>query len=87
MPKGLYDKYVVSKTEGPTDPAASYFVLRLDTDPLAREAAKYYAIMVADNNPDLGHQLIDQIRLLETANETGAVGPMTLHGLGDEQDG
>lgn len=87
MPQGLYDKYYVTKTEGATDPNANYFVLRMDTDPLAREAAKYYAIMVSDTNPTLGHQLMDQIKLLEKAIETGAVGPMTLHGLGDEQDG
>jgi len=40
----LYNKYVVTKADGsPTNPRADYFVLRLDTDPLARRAARQYA--------------------------------------------
>ena len=43
MPKGLYKKYIITKANGePIDPEAQYFVLRIDTDPHAREALKAY---------------------------------------------
>lgn len=38
----LYNKYHVEKNNGKTDPEAQYFVLRLDTDPKAREALRTY---------------------------------------------
>ncbi len=42
--KGWYRKYVIAKANGsPIDPEADYFVLRLDTDPAARAAAREYA--------------------------------------------
>jgi len=44
MKDKFYGKYIVTKADGtPTDPEADYFVLRLDTDPLARKAARQYA--------------------------------------------
>ncbi len=44
MMEGLYDKYEVRKRDGtPTDPNAVYFVLRLDTDIVARHAMWTYA--------------------------------------------
>jgi hypothetical protein len=47
-------KYVIRKTDGsPADPDARYLVLRLDTDPFARQAAATYADAVADENPQL----------------------------------
>jgi len=39
----LYDKYTVTKNEGPTDPNAVYFVLRIDKDPHAAKALGAYA--------------------------------------------
>lgn len=41
----LYEKYApLKKADGsPTDPKAQYFVLRIDTDPAAREALATYA--------------------------------------------
>ena len=47
--RGWYDKYRVEKLDGDTDPAADYFVLRLDTDPAARIAALSYAASCRDS--------------------------------------
>jgi F0F1-type ATP synthase epsilon subunit len=47
--EGLYGKYRISKADGsPVDPNADYFVLRLDTDPVARRAAREYSYMTMD---------------------------------------
>ena len=47
-------KYVIQKADGsPADPDARYLVLRLDTDPFARQAAEAYANAVADSDPRL----------------------------------
>jgi len=47
--EGLYGKYRISKADGsPVDPEADYFVLRLDTDPVARRAAREYSYMTVD---------------------------------------
>lgn len=47
-------KYVIRKADGsPADPEARYLVLRLDTDPLARQAAETYAEAVAATDPRL----------------------------------
>jgi len=55
---GLFHKYVVGKADGSrTDPAADYFVLRLDTDAAARHAARTYARDVEGSNPDLASDL------------------------------
>ena len=47
--RGLYQKYLVAKAEGDTDPNAVYFVLRLDTDESARIAALTYSTLVHDS--------------------------------------
>lgn len=45
------NKYKVIKQDGtPTDPAANYFVLRLDVDPHALNALKVYADSVESDN-------------------------------------
>ncbi len=54
---GLYSKYIVTKRNGPTDPTADYFVLRLDTDARARHAARMYARNIAEENPELAADL------------------------------
>lgn len=41
----------------PVDPAAAYFVLRLDADPYARAAARVYADSVESENPLLAIEL------------------------------
>lgn len=46
------DKYRIAKADGSAvDPKAVYFVLRLDEDPNARQAACAYAESVAHDNP------------------------------------
>lgn len=58
--KGFFSKYIVSKTDGtPVDPMACYFVLRLDTDRNARQAAMLYGELSGD--PELQEQLADVI--------------------------
>lgn len=62
MNQGLYKKYNVTKADGtPTDPAADYFVLRLDTDPASRRAMLVYLVDVADENPVLAQDLLDRL--------------------------
>jgi len=65
MTRGLYQKYIIEKADGsPTDPKAVYFVLRLDTDPAAREAASAYASACQEANSQLASDLwalVDEI--------------------------
>ena len=66
MPKGLYGKYIVQKADGsPTDPGAEYFVLRLDTDRIARAAARFYAVQIRHENPTLAQDLQRQCNEIE----------------------
>ena len=54
---GLYGKYHLSKADGsPVDPGADYFVLRLDSDPVARRAALQYSYMTPDRTLAIGLQ-------------------------------
>jgi hypothetical protein len=60
--QGVYGKYTVSKADGsPVDPDAFYFVLRLDTDPAAREAIVHYADVIMDSNPTLAKDLMARV--------------------------
>ena len=62
----LYDKYVVSKTDGtPTDPDAEYFVLRIDTDPHARSALAYYARCMMGHDVGFAEELRSWLREVE----------------------
>ena len=62
-----YDKYLVTKQLGPSDPAAQYFVLRIDRDPIARIALKAYAQELAKTNPDFAMELFSWVREFEEA--------------------
>ena len=56
---GLFRKYVITKADGsPVDPAAKYFVLRMDTDRAACIAAQAYAGSIASDNPKLATELL-----------------------------
>lgn len=55
--KGIYDKYIVIKTDGTTDPEADYFALRIDKDPHARKAAIAYAESIQEENPNLAFDI------------------------------
>lgn len=58
--EGLYGKYYISKADdSPVDPNADYFVLRLDTDPVARRAAREYSYVTPDR--DLARGLQDRL--------------------------
>jgi len=47
--EGLYGKYALRKTDGSAiDPNADYFILRLDTDPVARKATIQYSYYCGD---------------------------------------
>lgn len=66
MNQGLYNKYEVRKRSGePVDPEAVYFVLRLDTDPVARLAAWTYVYEIRDKKPDLADELQQLLRSME----------------------
>lgn len=54
---GFFDKYIIRKRSGITDPNAVYFALRLDTDANAREAALLYAKRVEHTNEQLAKDL------------------------------
>ena len=59
--EGLYNKYIIQKADGtPIDPNADYFVLRLDTDKFAREALRFYASVIRQDNPYLAEELIEK---------------------------
>ena len=58
MNQGLYNKYEIRKRDGKlVDPEAVYFVLRLDTDPVARAAARTYAKEIRATKPILADEL------------------------------
>ena len=60
------DKYVVEKADGtPVDPEAQSFVLRLDTDPNARVAARAYARSVVRENNQFAQELTDWVWEME----------------------
>ena len=62
--EGLFNKYKIEKADGsPVDPNAIYFVLRLDTDVAAREAAIFYATLI--QNEQLNDDLINLFNKLE----------------------
>lgn len=59
--KGLFNKYEIKKADGsPIAPDAQYFVLRLDTDPHAREAILAYADSL--DKTDENSEMVGDIR-------------------------
>lgn len=60
-PEYFPDKYKVTKIEGPTDPNAVYFPLRIDKDPAAQVAALAYADEVEAKDPELAYALRDKV--------------------------
>lgn len=60
--KGLFQKYLIHKADGSAvDPDADYFVLRLDKDLHARQAATAYAFSVRQENPALAKDILDKV--------------------------
>ena len=70
-PKGLHERYTVSKTSGePLDERAEYFILRLDefgNDPnhiaACRKAAVTYAREIYPHIPQLAEDLVKRYKL------------------------
>jgi hypothetical protein len=72
--RGLYNKYKVTKVDGsPVDPRATYFVLRVDTDPHAIPAIAAYSVACAEENPDLAHDLSILVANMITLRELGGM--------------
>jgi hypothetical protein len=66
----LYRKYHIAKVDGtPIDPAAQYFVLRIDTDPAARQALLHYAKCIEATNPQFAAELRGWVGLLQPPSE------------------
>lgn len=54
----LYNKYKIAKANGDdVDPHAQYFVLRIDSDPAARQALRCYLDSIAKSDPEFAGQL------------------------------
>lgn len=64
--RGLYGKYIVTKSSDPEDCSANYFVLNLGRDPFALPALKAYAEACAEEYPLLARDLQVVIQGLET---------------------
>ena len=62
---GIYNKYTVYKNTGVEDPAAEYFVLRIDSDIHARRAAIAYADSVKEDNPNLAFDIRKRVAKYE----------------------
>lgn len=60
--RGLYQKYIVRKVSGPADLDAEYRVLRIDSDPAAEAAWRYYGHLIQDSNPALAADIIQEVR-------------------------
>lgn len=64
--KGHYLKYNITKADGtPCDESADYFVLRLDTDPHARAAARAYSESCKHENMELASDLLARVTSYE----------------------
>ena len=60
---GWKQKYIITKTNGkPVDKVADYFVLRLDKDPHAQNAALAYAESVRTVNTQFGDDIEQRVR-------------------------
>jgi hypothetical protein len=58
----LYDKYQVTKKEGPTDPHAQYFVLRIDKDPRACLALRAYINDLLTTNDHFDNRFAEELQ-------------------------
>ncbi len=75
---GLYGKYIIQKADGSVvDPHADYFVLRLDTDPVARRATLEYSYMTPDR--DLAKNLQDRLELHDP--KMGDISALNYYGI------
>lgn len=67
MPKGLYDKFRVTRTDGkPHKSNSDFFPLNIGTDPHARVALRAYAVSVDIDNPQLAKDITVWLDDLDT---------------------
>ncbi|HRF46696.1 MAG TPA: hypothetical protein PLC98_03645 [Anaerolineales bacterium] len=70
MPRGLYHKYDVTYAETGEELEGEIFVLRLDRDPHAREAARAYARSCREENRPLADALERWVRNCEKVQQS-----------------
>jgi len=70
--KKLYNKYIVKRADGKTDPKAEYFVLRIDNDYRARIALYAYARVAQDTEPEFAKELVEWADRADRATHKGA---------------
>jgi len=69
LAEGLYEKYVVKRTDGSDQPGGRhhgcrYFVLDLTHDPSARHAARIFAEDIEGSRPRLSAELLEELARL-----------------------
>jgi len=74
----LYKKYQVVKLDGPTDPKATYFPLRVDKDPYARIALRAYSDAIRDADPEFAQELLEWIAEIESLEESDVAQTFTV---------
>lgn len=63
---GFEDKYNITHRDGePVPLLVNYFVLRLDTDPHAREAMRVYAGLVEHSDPEFANEILRRLHECE----------------------
>lgn len=66
----LFQKYNITKNDGsPIDPNAQYFVLRVDTDLVARKAVLRYSSYISHTDPEFAEELYRWVMKYETNEE------------------
>lgn len=66
----LFQKYNVTKNDGsPVDPNAQYFVLRVDTDPVARKAVLLYSSYISHTDPEFAEELYQWVMQYENEEQ------------------
>lgn len=60
------DQFIVGRRDGGIiDFHAKFFVLRLDTDPVARDAMRAYAGIVEESDPKLANEILRRLHACE----------------------
>jgi alkanesulfonate monooxygenase SsuD/methylene tetrahydromethanopterin reductase-like flavin-dependent oxidoreductase (luciferase family) len=88
----LFNKYRVEKQDGsPVDPKAQYFVLRIDTDPVARYAVYAYAAFISGSDDEFADELrawvkqyggaVEQMRAPDFAETCRQIGHWWVNGV------
>jgi hypothetical protein len=66
----LFQKYNVTKNDGsPVDQNAQYFVLRVDTDAVARKAVLHYSSCISRTDPEFAEELYQWVMQYENEEQ------------------